>query len=57
MRSVLGTAAGTEPNGVLEIKRRGEMPAWLGDVLAGVGATPVPFSKFVSAYRAVRGHG
>jgi hypothetical protein len=57
VRSALGTAVGAEPNGVLEIKRRGEVPAWLGDVLAAVDATPVPFSKFVSAFRAVQGHG
>jgi len=57
VRSALGTAAGAEPSGVLEIKRRGEVPAWLGDVLAAVGATSVPFSKFVSAFRAVFPHG
>jgi hypothetical protein len=57
VRSALGAAVAVEPNGVLEVKRRGELPAWLGDVLAGVGATPVPFSKFVSAFRAVQAHG
>ena len=57
VRSALGAAAGAEPSGVLEIKRRGAVPAWLDQVLAGVGATPVPFSKFVSAFRAVHAHG
>jgi hypothetical protein len=57
VRSGLGAAVATEPNGVLEIKRRGEVPAWLGDVLARVDATPVPFSKFVSAFGAVQAHG
>jgi hypothetical protein len=57
VRSALGAAAGAEPSGVLEIKRHGDVPAWLDQVLASVGATPVPFSKFVSALSAVQAHG
>ena len=57
VRSALGAPAAQEPSGVLEIKRRGAMPAWLGELLARVGAAPVPFSKFVTAARAVEAHG
>jgi len=56
VRSVLGAPAAQEASGVLEVKRRGPVPAWLVESLARIGATPVPFSKFVAAARAVEAH-
>ena len=56
VRSSLGVPAAQEASGVLEIKRRGAVPAWLADCLERIGATPVPFSKFVTAARAVQAH-
>ena len=48
--------AAQEASGVLEVKRRGAMPAWLVDCLVAIGVRPVPFSKFVTAARAVEAH-
>jgi hypothetical protein len=56
VRSVLGAPAAQETSGVLEIKRRGALPAWLGECLVAIGVRPVPFSKFLAASRAVEGH-
>jgi len=56
VRSTLGVAAAHETSGILEIKRRGGLPDWLGACVDRVGATPVPFSKFVTAARAVEAH-
>ena len=56
VRSALGVPAAQEASGVLEIKRRGAVPAWLADCVERIGATPVPFSKFVTAARAVEAH-
>ena len=41
---------------MLEVKRRGAVPAWLTECLGRIGAAPVPFSKFVTAARAVEAH-
>jgi hypothetical protein len=57
VRSTLGSAAAQEASGVLEIKRRGAIPGWLGECLARLDVQPVPFSKFVTAFRAVGAHG
>jgi hypothetical protein len=53
VRSVLGAAVAQEASGVLEVKRRGAVPTWLAECLERIGAPPVPFSKFVTAARAV----
>jgi hypothetical protein len=57
VRATLGPAAGQEASGVLEIKRRGALPGWLSECLAKLDVQPVPFSKFLTAFRAVEGHG
>lgn len=56
VRSALGAPAAQETSGVLEVKRRGAVPAWLTECLGRIGAAPVPFSKFVTAARAVEAH-
>jgi hypothetical protein len=56
VRSTLGAPVAQEASGVLEVKRRGETPAWLADCLAKLGVEPIPFSKFVTASRALEGH-
>jgi len=56
VRGALGVPAAQEASGVLEVKRRGALPDWLRACVAGIGATPVPFSKFVTAARAVEAH-
>lgn len=56
VRSTCGAPVGQERSGVLEIKCRGAMPAWLGRYLAEIGAGPVSFSKFVAAVGAVEAH-
>ena len=56
VRTTLGTPAAREANGVLEVKRRGAVPPWLSEGLERIGAVPVPFSKFVTAARAVEAH-
>jgi hypothetical protein len=53
VRGALGGPLAEEASGVLEIKRRGAVPTWLHECLTRIGATPVPFSKFVTASRAV----
>jgi hypothetical protein len=54
-RSSLGPAAGVESSCVIEVKTRGEFPAWLMEALQQCGATRVDYSKFVSAMRALHG--
>jgi hypothetical protein len=56
VRSALGAPAAQEASGVLEVKRRGAVPPWLADCLERIGARAVPFSKFVTAARAVESH-
>ena len=53
VRESLGRPAGLCPDAVLELKSRGEAPAWLGDVLTAVSARRIPFSKFEAASAAV----
>jgi len=57
VRSALGTPVAREPMGILEVKCRGALPAWLDDFLVRVGGPTIPFSKFVTASRAVEAHG
>jgi hypothetical protein len=54
-RSELGKPAGVEPRAVIEVKRRGALPAWLAQTLADVGGAAASFSKFVAASEAVHG--
>jgi hypothetical protein len=54
-RHVLGRPLLQEPSCVLEIKSRGQPPAWLEQVLAKHRATEIEYSKFVMASRAVHG--
>jgi hypothetical protein len=56
IRHTLGPAAAQEMSGVLEVKRRGAIPGWLGETLAMLGVQPVSFSKFVTASRALEGN-
>lgn len=56
VRGVLGAPAAQHASGVLEVKRRGAIPGWLHECLVRIGAEPVPFSKFVTASRAVEAH-
>jgi hypothetical protein len=55
VRETLGGACKREAFGVLEVKARGAIPAWLRAQLAEVGADQRPFSKFEAASEAVRG--
>jgi len=56
-RSTLGTPRGSEPSLVLEVKARGEAPAWLQQALIAAKARETAFSKFLKAGRAVHGDG
>jgi len=56
-RSTLGAPRGNEPALVLEVKARGEAPAWLQQALAAATAHETAFSKFLKAGRAVHGDG
>lgn len=53
LRSTLGPARAVEPWLILEVKSRGEIPAWLSTVLSASHAHESGFSKFVRAGRAL----
>jgi hypothetical protein len=55
-RENLGTPAGTAPACLLEIKLRGQLPAWLARALDEARAKEQRISKFVLASEAVHGH-
>jgi hypothetical protein len=55
LRGTLGTARLVRGDAVVEVKRRGPIPAWLQQALVRVAARPVPFSKFALATTAVHG--
>jgi VTC domain len=55
VRESLGQPVGTCSDAVLELKSRGDFPAWLDDLLITVSARRVRFSKFESAAAAVHG--
>ena len=55
VRETLGTPAGGLGAGVMEIKARGALPAWLTDLLAEHGLEPEHMSKFVAASRTIHG--
>jgi len=52
-RSSLGRPAGAESSCVIEVKTRGEFPAWLTTALQACDANRVDYSKFVSAMHAM----
>lgn len=53
--SLLGKPSARLDRAVLEVKSRGEPPAWLEHALGRSDAAPSGFSKFVAAARAVHG--
>jgi hypothetical protein len=53
VRDSLGAARGREGYLVLEVKRTGPVPAWLEQALSAAGLSPVNYSKFVAAGRAL----
>ena len=55
VRETLGRAGKREPFGVLEVKARSAIPAWLRALLAEAGAEQRLFSKFEAASEAVHG--
>jgi len=55
VRDTLGVPAGTEARCILEVKTRGDLPAWLGEVLRQTQAEPIAYSKFEEASRALHG--
>jgi hypothetical protein len=55
VRETLGAPVGRVEAGVLEVKSRGEHPAWLDELLAATGARLQRFSKFEQASLAVHG--
>jgi hypothetical protein len=55
VREALGAASYEESQVVLEIKSRGALPDWTARLLEQSGARPHPYSKFLTAYRSVRG--
>jgi hypothetical protein len=54
-KEALGQPVFEEPFCVLEVKSRGQLPSWLGQVVGKHGATHADYSKFVIASRAVHG--
>lgn len=57
VRETLGRAVGRQPEAVVEVKARGELPPWLVELLAEASARRTAFSKFEEASRAVHGGG
>ena len=55
VRGTFGAPAETEPRALVEVKGAGATPAWLTRELARLGVSPVSYSKFVHAARAVHG--
>lgn len=54
-RSELGKPLGVEPRAVVEVKRRTDLPTWLGSALNAAAGPPVTYSKFVAASGALHG--
>jgi hypothetical protein len=57
VRSTLGVAVEREEAVLVEVKRRGALPDWIGDTLERAGARSTRFSKFLRASQAVFQHG
>ena len=55
VRGTFGAPAFTESSALVEVKSTGAAPPWLGRELARLGVSPVSYSKFVHAARAVHG--
>jgi hypothetical protein len=55
LRSTLGPVRGRDAGGLVEIKHRTALPAWVDQTLAAVAARAVSFSKFVASSAAVGG--
>jgi hypothetical protein len=55
MRETLGEPRATFADCVVEVKMRGQPPAWLPEILTRSGARRERYSKFLSASRAVHG--
>jgi hypothetical protein len=55
VRELLGEEVGRTPGGVLELKHRGELPAWLQGALGKADLQPTQHSKFALAATAVHG--
>jgi hypothetical protein len=55
VREALGMPAREQSGYILEVKTRGELPAWLTDLLERTGAEQHALSKFVTASEAVYG--
>jgi hypothetical protein len=55
VRESLGASVGRLDTAVVELKSRGEPPAWLRELLDRSGARQVRFSKFEAASQAVHG--
>jgi hypothetical protein len=55
LRSTLGPVRGRDAGGLVEIKHRAALPAWVAQTLAAVAARAVSFSKFVASSTAVGG--
>jgi VTC domain len=55
VREALGAPVHEQTGYILEVKARGEVPAWLADLLEQTGAEQHSLSKFVTASEAVHG--
>ena len=55
VREALGKPAFEESAYILEVKTRGELPGWIGDLLEQTGAVEHVFSKFITASETVFG--
>ena len=55
VRGTFGAPALVESSALVEVKCTGSAPQWLGRELARLGVSPVSYSKFVHAARAVHG--
>ncbi|HXI57452.1 MAG TPA: VTC domain-containing protein [Polyangia bacterium] len=55
LRSTLGPVRGRDAGGLVEIKHRTALPAWVAQSLTSVAARAVSFSKFVASSAAVGG--
>jgi len=56
VRETLGEPVGRDPNHVLEIKARGQLPAWLVQLLGELIPAASGYSKFVAACQSLRQH-
>jgi len=57
VRGTFGPAKAVERHALIEVKRRGEQPAWLAQALASAELSATSYSKFARAGKAVHGIG